>query len=139
MEIETRDFGKLTINEDEIINFVQPILGFEDCKRFVFLTQEEDDVCFAWLQSVDTRSVCFVLTNPIVLEGLKEEYKPRFPESVQKDLGDGDKFTWLLTVIKSDITKSTVNLKSPIVLNPKTQRGLQIVLDQKLPIRQPIT
>lgn len=137
MLVQTRDFGDLTINDSDVINFVQPILGFEDYKKFVFLADDEDeDNCFAWLQSLDEKNICFVLTNPLVLN---EEYKPNFPNSVEKELGKGDKFTWLLTVIKSDITKSTVNLKSPIVLNPEAQKGLQVVLEEKFPIRQTIT
>lgn len=137
MIIKTRDFGDLTIQENDIINFTQPILGFEEYRKFIFLTNEEDENhCFAWLQSVDEKNICFVLTNPIVLN---EEYKPKFPKLVEKELGEGEKFTWLLTVINSNIAKSTVNLKSPIVLNPTTNKGLQIVLEQKFPIRQSIT
>lgn len=137
MIIKTRDFGDLTINENDIIQFVQPILGFEEYRKFIFLTDEEDEThCFAWLQSADEKNICFVLTNPMILN---EEYKPKFPTLVENELGEGEKFTWLLTVINSDITKSTVNLKSPIVLNPNTQKGLQIVLEQKFPIRQSIT
>ncbi len=137
MIVETRDFGDITIVEDDIIEFVEPILGFEEYRKFIFLTEEDDDVgCFAWLQSLKEKHICFLLTNPLILEN---EYKPSFPNSVNKSLGNGEKFTWLLTVINKDITKSTVNLKSPIVLNPSTQKGLQVVLEQKYPIRQPIT
>lgn len=137
MIIETRDFGELTIEDKDVINFVQPILGFEEYKQFVFLTNEDEEevCCFAWLQSVDDRNICFVLTNPVILS---DDYKPKFPSFVDKELGDGEKFTWLLTVINSNISKSTVNLKSPIILNPNTQKGLQIVLEQKFPIRYPI-
>lgn len=136
MIIETRDFGDLTIDEKDIIEFVEPILGFEEYRKFVFLTDEDDDGCFAWLQCVDEKNICFVLTNPLILQ---DEYSPKFPNSVEKSLGSGEKFTWLLTVIMSDITKSTVNLKSPIVINPNANKGLQIVLEQKFPIRQPLT
>lgn len=137
MIIETRDFGDLTVEENDIIEFVDPILGFEEYKKFIFLTEEDDDSgVFAWLQSANEKNICFLLTNPMILE---KEYNPKFPKSVEVSLGKGEKFTWLLTVIKSDITKSTVNLKSPIVLNPVTSKGLQIVLEEKFPIRQPIT
>lgn len=137
MEIQTRDFGTLTIDEKDIIHFVQPILGFNEYRKFIFLTdQEDEETCFAWLQSVDDKKICFVLTNPAVLQGV---YNPKLPASVDKDLGQGEKAMWLLTVITNDIQKATVNLKSPIVLNANTGKGLQVVLDEKLPIRQIIT
>lgn len=136
MIIQTRDFGEVEVEESEIINFVQPILGFEDCTKFIFLVEEDEDTtCFAWLQSTDRKSVCFVLTNPAILN---DKYNPKFPNSVEKDLGNGVKHTWLLTVINQNIEKSTVNLKSPIILNPETGKGLQIVLEQKFPLRQTI-
>ena len=37
MKIKTRDYGEIDINEDDILTFVEPIFGFEEYKKFVFL------------------------------------------------------------------------------------------------------
>ena len=67
MVINTRDFGELTINESDIINFPLGLYGFEDLKRFVLLNDENsdnDDKSILWLQAVDNAFPCLVVLNP---------------------------------------------------------------------------
>ena len=41
MNIITRDFGEIEINEEDIITFTQPVIGFDDYKKFVILHDED--------------------------------------------------------------------------------------------------
>ena len=43
---------------------------------------------------------------------------------------------WVLMVIGETFRDSTVNLKSPVIINHKTNLAVQVILDQDYPIRQ---
>ena len=45
---------------------------------------------------------------------------------------------WVLMVIGETFRDSTVNLKSPVIINHKTNLAVQVILDQDYPIRQAI-
>lgn len=135
MEIETRDFGVIEIEKDDVITFVQPVFGFDNLKQYVILYNQVECPEFAWLQSVEDKDTCFVLADPRIL---KDEYKPALPSELEKTLGEGTRLIWLMTVVQEDFLKSTVNLRSPIIVNTQAKLGTQIILDGDYPIRQPI-
>lgn len=135
MRLNTRDFGEIEINEADIINFKIPIFGFDEYKRYAFLYDKELSEHFVWLQCVDEQELCFILVSPDLVV---DEYRPNIPENVISTLGEGDLMCWLVAVIKDNFEQSTVNLKSPIVVNTRTKIGAQIILDEKLSIKHPL-
>lgn len=135
MKLITRDFGEIEIDEREIITFASPIFGFEDYLRFVFLYQEDVSRTLVWLQSVDQPEICFILVDP---ELVAENYLPTIPLSVEKLLGEGEYMCWLVAVLREPFEASTVNLKSPIVVNPVSKRAVQVILEQELPMKHPL-
>ncbi len=135
MLIETRDFGKMEVDEKDIITFIEPIFGFEDNRRYVLLEHEELNPHFVWLQSVDEPMICFVLANP---RELVPDYKVVLPPESAEELGEGSALYFVLTVIRDPYYDSTVNLKSPIVINTKTGKAMQVILEEAYPIRQPL-
>lgn len=134
MEIQTRDFGKITIQEEDIVSFIQPIFGFEDMTKYVFLFDQSECSRFVWLQSIEDKDVCFILADPSVV---KSDYKPALSKNDVGKLGDGENMLWLVMVVDDDFSKSTVNLKSPIILNLIHKKAMQIILDDNYPIRCP--
>lgn len=36
MKVKTRDFGEVTIQEDAVVEFVQPLFGFENTVNLLF-------------------------------------------------------------------------------------------------------
>lgn len=135
MLIETRDFGKMEVDEKDIITFIEPIFGFEENRRYVLLEHEELNPHFIWLQSVDEPMICFVLANP---RELVPDYKVELPPEAAEELGEGGTLYFVLTVIRDPYYDSTVNLKSPIVINTKTGKAMQVILEEAYPIRQPL-
>ena len=135
MKLDTRDFGQVEIDEKEILTFAGPIFGFEEYKKFVFLYRESISEHFVWLQSVEEPDLCFILLSP---ETITEHYEPSLPENIEDILGEGPYMCWLIATIRDPFTDSTVNLKSPIVVNPSLHKAAQIVLEEKLPIRHPL-
>lgn len=135
MNIKTRDFGDIKVNEENFINFKEPILGF-DSKIYTIISFSDIGNDFVFLQSVDDSETCFVLVSPSILP---YEYKPFIDEIVKRTLecnDENDIMTWLIGVIcQDDIKKSTVNLKSPIFINTKNNSALQYVLDENYPLK----
>lgn len=135
MKLLTRDLGELEIDEKDIVTFEGPIFGFERYRRFVFLYQEDISENFIWLQSVDEPELCFILVQPDLIT---DHYQPELPKEAKTLLGDGDYMCWLIVSLREPSQDSTVNLRSPIVVNPETRKAAQFVLEGNLPIRHPL-
>ena len=88
---------------------------------------------FVWLQSVENPRICFILVNPAAVSA---DYAPTLPREAQKALGEGVYEAWCIMVAADDFAQSTVNLKSPVVLNLKNNTGMQVILEEDYPIRQ---
>ena len=132
MEISTKYFNEVSIAKDSILTFEHGIPGFEDFKRYVLINFElasDDLMC---LQSVEEKDVAFVLVNPF---NLKSDYSPSLTEDDVEELGIDDKtegvFCYAICSVKDDVNENTVNLKSPIVVNPDTMRAKQVILESK--------
>ncbi len=130
MEISTKYFNEVSIAKDSILTFEKGIPGFEDFKRYVLINFELGSDDLMCLQSLDEKELAFVLVNPF---NLKADYAPSLTEEDVDELGITDStegvFCYAICSIKDNINENTVNLKSPIVVNPDTMRAKQIVLD----------
>ena len=135
MKLETRDFGEIEIDENEIVTFAGPIFGFEKYHTFAFLYQEKVSEHFVWLQSTEDPDLCFILVNP---HTITEHYTPQLGEGASDLLGEGEYMCWLMASIREPFETSTVNLKSPIVVNPKLHLAAQFILEGDYPIRHPL-
>lgn len=138
MKIETRDFGILEIEEEHVIQFSQPIFGFEEYRRFVLINDSNMGNGICWLQSVEEKQVCFIMLNPLEI---KPDYAPAVNDEVLDQLKaepDDELDCWVLLVIGKTFKQSTANLKSPIIVNHKANLAVQVILDQDYAIRQPV-
>lgn len=135
MRYQTRDFGEVEIDSGQILHFCQPVYGFDDYISYAVLHDPEVGAEVAWLQSLDEPDLCFVLVSP---QAVPAAYRPQFPEGLPNLLGEGELEYWLIAVIQEDIMKSTVNLKSPVVVNWGTGFGAQVILEGDYPVRYPL-
>lgn len=138
MTIYTRDFGKLELDENEVVIFRAPIFGFEYLKRFVLLVDDEAEGGLMWLQAVEDPEVCFILLDP---QQVGLDYHPAVPEELRAtlELGPEDEAAVrLVAVVPGDFRNTTVNLKSPIVINPAKKLAGQVILEEDYPIRMPL-
>lgn len=133
MLITTRDFGKLDINEDEILEFVDPIFGFEELKRYVLLSDDEAGQGLLWLQSLEKPDTCFILLDP---QEVGIDYKPELPDYALKDLQIKDEFAVrLIAVVPQNFKDTTVNLKSPVIINMAQKVAGQVIIEADYPLR----
>ncbi len=130
------------VEKTKIIEFLRPILGFRDYRKFCILNiDKEKNLPFFILQSIDNEKLCFIITNP---NTFFKDYSVPVTDEEKEILELKDESKAIIFVIASmtaDITNATVNLKGPIVINTTTHKAMQCILinddyatNQKLPI-----
>ncbi|MDE4542545.1 flagellar assembly protein FliW [Thermoanaerobacterium sp. R66] len=138
MDIETRNFGVVSYNEEDVLHFEEGIPGFEGLKSFVLLSSEEFTP-FKWLQSLDDTDIAFVIVDP---KAIIKDYKIELDVETVKALDIKDLnhiLVFAIVVIPKEIEKMTANLKAPIIINAENNRGMQILLDNdEYMIKHPI-
>lgn len=131
MLIKTRYFGEVEIAEDRIITFEKGMPGFTDSRRFTLLhdSEKETNIIF-WLQSLDDAELAFPVMDPM---SIRSEYNPVVEDELLVPLGEVDDESdyYLLSVVTvpKDITKMTANLKAPVIINTRTMKAAQIIVD----------
>ncbi|MDE6762575.1 MAG: flagellar assembly protein FliW [Oscillospiraceae bacterium] len=138
MVIKTRDFGEQDVSEDKIISFPNGIFAFEDEHRFIMLSPLGDDVYPAWLQSVDNENLCFIVFDPCQIVS---DYSVTADEEslAAAQFGKDSQPHYLtLAVVPEDYKDTTVNLKSPILVNSEKMLAAQTIAAENYPIKFPI-
>lgn len=131
MRINTTNFGEMEIQKDQIITFDEGLPGFEDQKEYVLLNNydTEDPVPFMWLQATQNPDLALVVAIPFFL---KPDYEVDIPDEVVStlDIKDpSDVGIYSVVRIQDKVEDMTFNLLSPIVINAKNHKGVQVVQD----------
>lgn len=133
MTIMTRDFGQLELDEGQLLDFRSPIFGFDSLRKYVLLSDDQTGAGLMWLQSVEQPDTCFILLDP---DEIGLDYKPALPEDTVKLLEiEKPAAIRLIAVVPAEFRQTTVNLKSPIVINTDKQVAAQVILEDDYPIR----
>jgi flagellar assembly factor FliW len=112
---------------DPSIVFPDGLVGCQDWKNFVLMTDEGDDeLPVAVLQSLDDPAISLLVTDPRFIE---PSFTPQLSAQDSADLGldDGMQPVVYCTLSTGD-GWLTANLLGPLVLNPTTRRAKQIVV-----------
>ena len=93
-----------------------------------------------WLQSLDEPALALPILKP---ELIMSEYDPIVEDEIVNTLGKDIKNADLLVVcaltVPEDLTKMTINLKAPIIINADTLKGVQLIADNEdYQVRYPI-
>lgn len=141
MKINTRMFGEIEISEDKILTFENGIIGFPDLKNFTLIYDEEkgSKVELRFLQSLDEPGFAMPVMSPFVV---KEDYELEIKDEVLAHLGNLNEENTLVLVtvtVPSDLTKMSVNLQGPFVINSEERKAYQTILEgDKYPVKYPI-
>lgn len=141
MRINTRLFGEIEVSDDKIITFPGGIIGFPEMQKFTLIYDEEKgtNAGIRWMQSLDEANFALPVMDPLVV---KEDYNPEVDDELLKGLGNigPDNLLVLVTVtVPADLTKMTVNLQGPIVINVEERKACQVIIDgEDYPIKYPI-
>jgi len=131
MLVKTRHFGEIDLDEEKVIYFEQGILGFEDCKRYAILYDNEsgERPDISWLQSLDEPALAIPVISPFLI---KPDYNPTVEDEFLHSLGEltPENLIVLVSVtVPGDITRISANLKAPFVINADNRKGCQVIAE----------
>ena len=129
MQLSTSRFGNVEVPDESIVTFTQPIIGFQEYRRFVLLPGPQDSAV-NWLQSTESGDLAFLLMNPrdVVADYRVKIGQHELAELAVTSIEELDIYTIL--VVSEDVSKVRTNLKAPVLLNPKQRLGKQTVLER---------
>ncbi len=138
IKIETRDFGTIEVNDEDIYAFPSGLYAFEENKKFALLSPLGENVYPMWLQSLDDPALCFIVFNPTLIDG---GFTVMLADNERSQLGlgeDDDASALVIAKVPADYKHTTVNMKSPIVVNKAKRRAIQVILPLDYPFRMPV-
>lgn len=138
MNLETLNYGTISYNEENIVVFEKPLLGFNNLKKFVLVEIEQNSM-FNLLQSIEEKAVGFIVLSPF---SVRQDYEIELDEATIKELEieSHEDVAIMTTVTLNEVAeKTTTNLKAPIIINIKNKKGKQIILNNdKYKIKEPL-
>lgn len=127
IEINTKAWNRIEIDERQIIQFPSGILGFESFRKFALLDAAQPP--FYWLQSLDMKEIAFVMIDPKIF---RPDYKLILIKEEFEDLGfssfpDENSLLFTIVTIPENQARMTANLQGPVVINRDTRVGRQFI------------
>jgi flagellar assembly factor FliW len=122
-----------------MLDMVHPLAGFPEMRRFA-LARLDDTGLVCNLRSIDDPELSFVVvpSGPFF-----NDYSPEINDQVLAELGveDPDELIALLVVTIGETSDTaTANLLAPVLVNLRTRRAGQYLLDDvDLPMRAPLS
>jgi len=139
IKIKTRPFGEIEVTEQQIIDFPDGILGFDDVRKFVLLDAHDENSPLKWLQAYDEPELAFVIIRPV---DFMREYELVVS---MNDIEAGGADTaenlvvFAIVTIPTNPSDMTANLQGPIIVNPEKRLGRQAIsLSDRYSVRHKI-
>jgi len=123
LAVDTR-FGSFLAKAGAVVTLPDGMPGFERCRRFVIVTGPTLQP-FNCLQGLDEGKPSFLTLDPRMV---LPDYQPALSEAARTliDAATGDVLLWM-AVVRLDDRRALVNLRAPIVVNPRRMLGVQLV------------
>jgi len=124
--INTRN-GEVEYDPDNLLHFPAGMIGFPTLHNFIVMPNKKEGPLF-WIQSIDDPDIAFVLTDP---SNFFLDYKVVAEESEKNSLqiNDDDECFVLSVVTVPKDQNITLNLAAPILFSPRTNRAIQVILE----------
>lgn len=120
------------------ILFEKGIPGFESYKNFTINKVEENEKFYMIISKEDS-NIGFVSISPFEI---KNDYEIDLNDEFIEELNiknPEDVLVLCLITLGKTLKESTVNLKAPIIINIKNNKGKQLILqDDKYKIKEPL-
>ncbi|MEA5003691.1 MAG: flagellar assembly protein FliW [Christensenella sp.] len=137
MKIESERFGTIEINDQSIITFDGGLPGLEGLGKYAIIRCDQTEP-IQWLQSIDKPDISIPIINPFLL---KSEYEIEVDDSeleLIRTHNEEDLVVLCIMVIPDDLSKMSINLMAPLLINIKEMIGAQVMMDYKtFPISEP--
>ncbi len=130
MNVMTKVFGEITIDDDRIITFPKGIIGFPDLTEFALLhDSEKGSDSIHWLQSIQEPGFAMPVMDPLIV---RPDYNPEVDDELLKHLGElnPEELLVLVTVtVPKDLTQMSVNLKGPVIIDAVGRKATQVIVE----------
>ena len=129
MKFNSKIFGEIEVDEKEVFEFPNGIIGFPEHKRFFFLKVMNHKLPFPIevMHSFDSDNLAFFVVDPF---HIAPNYSMMASMEELKDIDIQDITDVTMRIIlRIEKGKVYANLLAPIVLNIKNKRGKQFVLE----------
>ena len=129
MTLDTKYFGPVEYEEDDLLVFQKGMFGFEEEHSFLLIPFAPGDGSLLCLQSTATPALAFIVMDPF---SLLQDYSPVLTEEELKSLGVSDSEDlgyYVMCVVKKPVAESTVNLQCPLAVSPRTRSARQVILE----------
>lgn len=127
MKLKSKPFGEIDIEDRQIIEFPEGLLGFQEYQKFA-LIEEKEDSPFKWLQSMEEESLAFVVMQP---ELFTRNYKPILSEEEIQEIGipsiDSAILFTIISIPHDNPNGMTANLQGPILINGEKRIAKQFI------------
>lgn len=141
MKVNTRIFGEIEVDEEKLIQFANGIVGFPELKDFALIYDEEKgtDSDVRWMQSIQEPNFAIPVIDPLAI---KPDYNPVVEDELLNPVGEINPAELLVLVtitVPTDITKMSINLRAPIIINAAAKKACQIIVEgEDYPVKFPI-
>ena len=139
VKVDTKPFGEIEVDEGQIIDFPEGILGFDFIKKFVILDSDDEGSPFKWMQAYNEKGLAFVIIRPsdfmdrydLVIS--QSDYETVKAESAEELI------VLAIVTIPDNPSDMTANLQGPIIINPVRRLGKQAIsLNDRYTVRHRI-
>jgi flagellar assembly factor FliW len=135
MDITTIRFGTVTIEQEDILTFVDGLIGMEDCRQWALLADSQNDA-LGWLQSLDRSEVALAVVSP---RRFVPDYKVRVGRRDIEPLGlPSAEDAQVLAILNQVNDTLVINLKAPLVVHVGERVGRQIVAKDDHAVQHPV-
>jgi flagellar assembly factor FliW len=126
MRIQTKIMGELNVDDRQIIDFPDGLIGFKKFTSYALLDAPQKPYFF--LQSMELAELGFILLDPFLF---RPDYSIDVADEAMQALGvagPDDALVLSLVTVPPDGGPVTANLMGPVVIGRKARRGAQLIL-----------
>lgn len=132
MRINTTRFGRIDVEQEDLLHFQSGLPGLEDCRQWALLADSTNDA-LGWLQSTTRADVALAVVSP---RRFVPDYQIRIQRSELTPLKMSDmRDAQVLLIVGHNGGSLTLNLKAPIVINLESRTGRQVIASGDLPMQ----
>jgi flagellar assembly factor FliW len=135
MDFATTRFGTVTIEDHDVLTFVDGLIGMESQSRWALLADARNSA-LGWLQSLDRPDVALAVVSP---RRFVTDYRVRVARRDVEplDLASADD-AQVLVIVNQLGDGLVLNLKAPLVIHVAARLGRQIVAKDDHPVQYPL-
>lgn len=127
MKIETKAQGTVEVDEKQIVDFPEGILGFEQYHKYALVNSDYEP--FIWLQSLEEKNLAFLMIDPFLVCG---EYEADIDDETLRKIqvfSPEDIVLMTIVTIPADGFPITANFLGPVIINRRNNKCMQVVLN----------